>query len=136
MKTLFIIISLGLGICVISSCGHVDRDISKGTIYTKYIRKTVRLKHSYNLYMSRYEKENYRKCYITSSTCDDFLIARLRIGHPLYIEEVRLKGVGDIRSAIALGQVTVNGTVYEFEQEVAMYENIGQREPSWILPTP
>jgi hypothetical protein len=125
-----------VGTCVISSCTYIDKDISKGTIYTKYIGRTVHLKYPYNLYMSPYEKENYRKYYITSSTCDDYLVAGLEIGHPLYIEKVRLRGVGDISSAIALGLVTVNGTVYEFEQEVAMYEDIGQREPSWTLPSP
>jgi hypothetical protein len=135
MRELFTVIIVAVGTCVISSCTYVDKDISQSAVYAKYIGKTVRLKYDYNLFESEYDKEHYRKHYITQSTiAGDHLVAKLRVGHPIYIEEVRLRDAGGVRSAIALGRVTVDGVIFEFEGTVAMFEGIGRQEPPWILP--
>ena len=131
MKECLTMIILSIGICIFPSCAYTDKNISNNSIYSKYIGKTVYLKREYNLYKSNYNKETYRQYWLTRSTArSSYLVGRLKVGHPLYIEEVRLWDGGGTREVIALGLVKVDGEVYECEQVIAMYDAIGRREPS------
>jgi hypothetical protein len=129
------LLSLLFSSCAILKEGAtmIPQDVSEQPIYEPYIGKTVFLMYSRNFHKSSYEKNLYRKYYLTSSRNIDEFVAVIPKGTPVRIERIKLhKGAG-VRQCVAIGTISREGSVYEFEMRFGPHQTTELVAPPWTL---